>query len=705
MSGLQPRESESCWVLSHAEHARIFLDGEEYFRSLYEIIPTARKSLYFLGWDFDSRLELVRQDSDPENGYPVQFGPLLKRLAKERPDLEIYILAWDYATYYLPMRELFQKFKFQWRAGPNIHFTFDGQHPLGASHHQKVVVIDDQVAYCGGFDITSKRWDTSEHLAKDPRRQAPGGDLYAPFHDAAVAVSGSAAARLGELARERLQGVMGANAPRNAPSDQSVKQRAFAPEHALSDLSVAISRTIPAFGGRSEIREVEQLYLEQIRAARSYIYIENQYLTADVIIREIERRLLEAAGPQIMIVLPKKQSDPVSRYTMGVLTARAVRRLQKADIHDHCFIGYPEVPNLPDEQYENVHSKVMAVDDEVIRVGSANLNNRSMGLDTECDLTLVAGASAGEKSRFRREVARMIANHFDADAETVRDLWEKEGLQFRPLIDQLKARSARALKEFDVSIDQSSLLAVVADLEIVDLDRAAPLESAGSRLLNSESRTGAGEFFRKVPVGLILTVVSCLLWALVLHQTDWLNMAALGNPVPLAMVLFGLASVSLLAFPAVVALMATLYGYEGLLYLVPGAALAVITGYAAGLVFAGGWRNLPGRWLPLVEEKLSRLDFWSAFWSRFFPFAPFAVVSLICGRLRTDFASYFFGSLAGIAPYLAIVTVFQTELLRWLATSSPIPAAVVVAVSLAVLIGIRMIQRHFVETSLRDVTH
>ncbi len=37
-----------------------------------------------------------------------------------------------------------------------------------------------------------------------------------------------------------------------------------------------------------------------------------------------------------------------------------------------------------------VHSKVMIVDDGFLRVGSANLNNRSMGADTECDLAFEA---------------------------------------------------------------------------------------------------------------------------------------------------------------------------------------------------------------------------------------------------------------------------------------------------------------------------
>ena len=41
-----------------------------------------------------------------------------------------------------------------------------------------------------------------------------------------------------------------------------------------------------------------------------------------------------------------------------------------------------------------VHAKVMIVDDVLLHVGSANLNNRSMGTDTECDVAIEAGNQA-----------------------------------------------------------------------------------------------------------------------------------------------------------------------------------------------------------------------------------------------------------------------------------------------------------------------
>ncbi len=56
----------------------------------------------------------------------------------------------------------------RWWPHRRIDFKFDTNHPLGCSHHQKIVVIDDRVAVCGGIDMTSERWDTRDHREEEP---------------------------------------------------------------------------------------------------------------------------------------------------------------------------------------------------------------------------------------------------------------------------------------------------------------------------------------------------------------------------------------------------------------------------------------------------------------------------------------------------------------------------------------------------------
>ena len=84
-----------------------------------------------------------------------------------------------------------------------IQFKLDSAHPPGCSHHQKIVVIDDCFAICGGIDMTGDRWDRPAHADDDPGRVRPNGKPYGPWHDATMAVDGRLAAALGELACDR----------------------------------------------------------------------------------------------------------------------------------------------------------------------------------------------------------------------------------------------------------------------------------------------------------------------------------------------------------------------------------------------------------------------------------------------------------------------------------------------------------------------
>ena len=91
----------------------------------------------------------------------------------------------------------------RWGSWRGVRFGFDDHHPVGASHHQKIVVVDDQLAFCGGIDLTGHRWDTCAHRPDEPARVTPQGKAYGPYHEIQAMVSGPVAASLGELARDR----------------------------------------------------------------------------------------------------------------------------------------------------------------------------------------------------------------------------------------------------------------------------------------------------------------------------------------------------------------------------------------------------------------------------------------------------------------------------------------------------------------------
>src|SRR5262245_35268635 len=134
----------------------------------------------------------------------------------------------------------------------HVLFGFDDRHPVGGSHHQKVVVIDDQLAFCGGIDLTGHRWDTSAHRVEEPARTS-AGKPYGPYHEVQAMVSGPAAASLGILARDRWRALGEKRMPRLTVSSPDLWPRDVEPD--ITDVDVAISRTVPELANQPAIRE------------------------------------------------------------------------------------------------------------------------------------------------------------------------------------------------------------------------------------------------------------------------------------------------------------------------------------------------------------------------------------------------------------------------------------------------------------------
>ena len=182
-------------------------------------------------------------------------------------------------------------------------------------------------------------------------------------------------------------------------------------EPELTDVDVAISRTEPAFDGlQSRIARSAQLHLDAIAAARHCIFAENQYFTSRLDHRGL--RAPTARGPtrpRSRCISPFTQSGWLEISTMGVLRGRNHRMLRAADAHGRYRLYSPTLPWLDDDQgCLNVHSKVLIVDDEFAMIGSANLADRSMGTDTECNLAIEARGDPRMK-RVDRRLARTAA--------------------------------------------------------------------------------------------------------------------------------------------------------------------------------------------------------------------------------------------------------------------------------------------------------
>lgn len=418
--------SGNAWRTARATQLGVVVDGDAYFRAVHHALCRARHQILILGWDFDSRV-CLRRDLDHEGRRSATLGPLLRRLAQRPHGPECYVLSWDFALFYALEREALTALKLAVPALPRLHVQLDDMHPVGASHHQKVVVVDDAVAFCGGFDLCGARWDTPAHSAHVPARHDPPLPPHDPFHDVQMAVAGPVAAVLGQLARERWFRATGHRPRPPDPNDDELLTGRW-PSHLaaqFTDVEVAVARTEPGFNGRHEVREVEQLHLDAIAAAQRHIYIENQYFTSGSIAAALARRLQEPDGPDVVLVGPRECSGWAETSTMGVLRRRLVHDLRRADTHRRLRLYHPTVARST--QRLNVHSKVTIIDDVLLRVGSANLSNRSMGLDTECDLAVEA-TSIAQQETIARVRAALLAEHLDVESVTVHAATMEHGL-------------------------------------------------------------------------------------------------------------------------------------------------------------------------------------------------------------------------------------------------------------------------------------
>jgi phospholipase D1/2 len=349
----------------------------------------------------------------------------------------------------MPFRGTTPLFLLDWMTSRRLHFRLDSQHPAGACHHQKIMVVDDVLAVCGGIDMTADRWDTPRHTDEDPRRIRPNGDPYGPWHDATMVVQGDAARSLGELARERWFRATGNRIGPCPPPEGSLD--GIWPEDLrvdFRDVPVAIARTFPEYNGTPAVREIEALYLAAIAAAKHTIYIETQYFSSSRITKALALRLKEESGPEVVVVNPKSAAGWLEEKTMGSARVIFLEQIRKADKHDR-FRLYTPVTENGDDIY--VHAKVMVIDDVLLRVGSSNLNNRSMGLDTECDLAIEARnmvKPTGE-SRFPEIRNRLVSEHLGVTPEVLSDAITASQGRLTGAIESLRRDKGRSLRLFE----------------------------------------------------------------------------------------------------------------------------------------------------------------------------------------------------------------------------------------------------------------
>ena len=450
----------NCWRIEDATRAALIIDADDYFKAVRSAMCKAKRRIMLVGWDFDARISLDRTGQDLEG--PREIAALLQWLVARNKDLEIYILRWDVGALrtLLHLRTLMALARWIWH--PRISIELDAHHPVAASHHQKIVVIDDNLAFCGGIDMTGDRWDTRDHTEADPHRRKPDGTPYGPWHDATTALEGPVAAALAGLCRDRWA------AAGRKPLPPIEDGADCWPDHLApiaTDVPIAISRTFPEMPGRPEIIEIERLYLDLIAAARRWIYVENQYLASRRIGIALAARLDEADGPEIVIVNPVAAEGWIEPLAMDTARARLHEALRRRDRHGRFRLYHP-VNEAGTPIY--VHAKIMIVDDRFVRIGSSNMNNRSLSLDTECDVTFDADLVRDRDLTPLVASLRisLVAEHLGVAPEAVERRLTSSGSLIET-IETLRRPSGRTLRPY-AEADLSTIEAFLAENEILD---------------------------------------------------------------------------------------------------------------------------------------------------------------------------------------------------------------------------------------------
>jgi phosphatidylserine/phosphatidylglycerophosphate/cardiolipin synthase-like enzyme len=462
---LRPRDN--CYRTAQATRTSVIVDADDYFHWARAAMLKAKRRIVLVGWDFDGRITLGR--AGPGDPAPERVGDFIYWLAENRPELEIYLLRWDLGALKMLNRGSTILTVLKWMSHKRIHTKLDGAHPIGGSHHQKIVVIDDSFAFCGGIDMTEDRWDTREHLHQDD------GTRYKPWHDATTAIEGPMAEVLAKISRDRWHHAGGKPIQALSAPLQSCWPEGLAAH--FENVEMGVSRSVPTMPDQDPIIEIERLFLDQIARAKRFIYAESQYFASRRIAEAIAKRLGEEDGPEVVVINPLTAQGWLEPLAMDTARARLHEALHRRDPHGRFRIYHPFTDG---GEAIYVHAKILIVDDAILRIGSSNMNNRSLRLDTECDVTIDAEMAGNDAVRSTISAIRddLLAEQLGVEPGVVTASIARTG-SLIATIEALRG-TGRTMRPYETP-DLSDLEKWLADNEVLDPEGPDEMFEALSR--------------------------------------------------------------------------------------------------------------------------------------------------------------------------------------------------------------------------------
>jgi phospholipase D1/2 len=408
------RPGHNCWKTNRAEHLSLLIDADNYYRAFFDVTSRAQNCIEITGWELDPYLYLSKVD----RSMPDNFRQYLNDLTLKNKKLKIHVLVWK-AFFYLRFgRERFTKMR--WRLLTSSSLVYNsGRTPFFfASYHEKVVIVDDTCAFIGGMDLAQKRWDTSDHRPDNPLRKAEHGKAYSPAHDLQLVLSGDIAKDLKAVIHKRED----ADFQNNETNLSELWPKDYPPE--LENVDVAIMRTDP----KEKAWEIKHFYEDAIVSAKEFILIENQHMTSKGLINLLCKRLCEEDGPEVIIITSLNYQGFFERAVYIDGRNKYLKELRKADIHGRLIVTFPSMVSQNGPKYITVHSKLLIVDNQLMSIGSANLNNRSMEVDNEINIGIEVQDDSNETEKFISTcVVRLLSEHLDTSREEFIKEYQNKG--------------------------------------------------------------------------------------------------------------------------------------------------------------------------------------------------------------------------------------------------------------------------------------
>jgi phospholipase D1/2 len=548
-------------------------------------------------------------------------------------------------------RQPFQRWLFSKFTKSRIHFILDDHHPLTASHHQKLVVIDGYIAYCGGIDLTSARWDSSQHLSQDHRRLSPNGKAYPPFHDVSIRIEGKAVHHIYSLARKRWYDAGGI----------AVKTKAQVNSHSTltNDFNhsiVAISRTKPSFLNHPGIREIEKLYLDLIKLSKHYIYIENQYFASQTISKALAKSLQHPHGPEIIIITTPHHEGWLEERTMGAIRNKLLSSLYESDIHHRLAVYTPHVRG---NKY-TLHSKIMIIDNTYAVIGSANLNNRSMGLDSECNITLSAADNKLTQTSINNFMNELLSEHLGVKKIDIEAQFRQQRSYIKT-INSLQS-SEKKLSGYRTRVNDW-MMNFISDIGIIDPKRPFDLEQDFDKILFTTWLTNLKMIgFICNTIGLILGLYILFITSMQLHEgLIPLATLVLTSPTLISSIVFiSCLMIGLILIPFVLQVFIitniTSFWYAPLISLMT-CLLSMSISYYYGKWLGPSFINRHLIVRPhIIYQRLRGTGLLPIIFTRLFLWLPFSAINIVAGSAAVKKKRFFLGSIIAMFPKILVYT-------------------------------------------------